>query len=131
MYGDWCGWLANNEAKRADPESPTSPSERCKDTGNQVEGFCIPQFVLRKSDINRVIAFDAQEHWQPDFDAMTEHDPFVENEKFFDGKNSEWSYSLHGPVRKFQTGGFPNYEDDQTGFFSIQMPVLSRQWNGW
>ena len=62
VYADWCGWLANNEAKRVDPESPTSPSERCKDTGSQVEGFCIPQFVLRNGDISRVIAFDAQEH---------------------------------------------------------------------
>ena len=59
----WCGWQANNEAKRADPESPTSLTERCKDTGSQVEGFCIPQFVLRKSDISRVIAFAVQEHW--------------------------------------------------------------------
>ena len=189
VYGDWCGWLANNEAKRADPESPTSPSERCKDTGSQVEGFCIPQFVLRKSDISHVIAFDAQEHWQPDFDAMTEHDPFVENdekklvpiftaehadddpryaklrltpewkdhrpryknvsflhhsfllpsaghplhghkEKYFDGKNAEWSYSLHGPVRKFQTGGFPNYEDDQTGVFKYPdaWPEPAMEW---
>ena len=70
VYEDWCGWLANNEAKRVDPESPTSPSERCKDTGSQVEGFCIPQFVLRNGDISRVIAFDAQEHWQPDFDTQ-------------------------------------------------------------
>jgi len=49
VYGDWCGWLANNEAKSADPESPTSPSERCKDTGSQVEGFCIPNSCSEKA----------------------------------------------------------------------------------
>ena len=45
------GWRAKSIAKRADTESWTSLSERDKETGSQVEGFCIPEFMLRKSDI--------------------------------------------------------------------------------
>ena len=178
VYGDWFGWQTNSEARRADPESLMSPNQRDKDAGSQVEGFCIPQSMLMKSDIDRVTAFDVMEHWQPDFDGMTEYDPVVENDKknmipifttehakddpryaklrltnewkdhrpryknisflhhsfllplvdhpldgreeksFFEkGRNVQWSYSLHGPVRKLQSGGFPNYEEDQTGVF--------------
>ena len=179
-------------AKRADPESLTSPSERDKEAGSQVEGFCIPQFMLRKSDVDRIAAFDIQEHWQPDFDGMTEHKPFVDNdekksidiftvehaendpryaklrltnewkehrpryknvsflhhafllpsaghplegkeETSFGMKGEEvrkWSFALHGPVRKLQSGGFPNYEEDQTGVFKYPMawPEPAMEW---
>ena len=186
VYGDWIGWRANSIAKRADQESVTSPSERDKEAGSQVEGFCIPQFMLRKSDIDRIAAFDVLEHWQPDFDGMKEYNPFVENddqkciliftvehaendpryaklrltsewkehrprysnvsflhhafllptadhpldgreEKSFgtEGEVRKWSFALHGPVRKLQSGGLPNYEEDQTGVF--EYPVAWRE----
>ena len=200
VYADWIGWQENSKARRADPESPTCPNQRNKDSGSQVEGFCIPQFMLRKSDIDRVIAFDVMEHWQPDLDGMTENDPFVENDKdklipiftaehveddpryarlkltnewkdhrpqyrnvsflhhsfllpsadhpldgrkeksfFEEGGNAQWSYSLHGPVRKLQYGGFPNYEADETGVFKYPdaWPEPAMDWlvrprpNGW
>ena len=44
---------------------------------------------------------------------------------------TEKTPSGHGPVRKFQTGGFLNYEEYQRGFLSTQMRGLNRQWNGW
>ena len=75
------GWRAKSIAKRADTESWTSPSERDKETGSQVEGFCIPEFMLRKSDVDCIPAFDIQEHWQPDFDGMTEYKPFVDDDE--------------------------------------------------
>ena len=189
VYGDWIGWKANIEAQRADPESLSSPNERDKDTGSKVEEFCIPQFVVRKSEIDLVTSFDVKEHWQPDSDKMTENDPFVENdeknvipfftaehadddpryaklrlttewkdhrpryknvsflhhsfllpsaghplegreEKTFDGEKVEWSFSLHGPVRKLQSGGFPNYEEDQTGVFKYPdaWPEPAMEW---
>ena len=81
VYGDWMGWQTNSEANRADPEFLGSPDQRDKEAGSQVEGFCIPQFLLRKSNIDCVTSFDIQEHWQPDFDGMKEHDPFVENDE--------------------------------------------------
>lgn len=189
VYADWFGWQTNNEAQRADPESIVSPTEATKDAGSRVEGFCIPQFLLRKNDIDRFSSLEIQEHWQPDRDTMTANDPFVENdekklipifiaehaeddpryaklkltkewkehrprynnvshlhhtfllpsadhpmdgreEKRFDGQNSAWSYSLHGPVRKLQSGGFPSYEEDQTGVFKypIAWPEPAMQW---
>lgn len=191
VYGDWIGWRANSIAKRADQESFTSPSERDKEAGSQVEGFCIPQFMLRKSDIDRIAAFDVQEHWQPDFDGMKEYNPFVENgdqkciliftvehaendpryaklrltsewkenrprysnvsflhhafllptadhpldgreEKSFgtEGEVRKWSFALHGPVRKLQSGGLPNYEEDQTGVFKypVAWPEPAMEW---
>ena len=189
VYGDWIAWQANSKAKRADPESLSSPPEREKEAGSQVEGFCIPQFMVRKNDFDRATSFDVKEHWQPDFDAMTENDPFVENdekkvipiftaehadddpryaklrltdewkdhrpryknvtylhhsfllpsaghpldgreETTFDGKHVEWSYSLHSPVRKLQSGGFPNYEEDQTGVFKypVAWPEPAMEW---
>ena len=185
-------WQTNSVAKRADPEFVGSPGERDKETGSQVEGFCIPQFLLRKSNIDGVTSFDIQEHWQPDFDGMTENDPFVENdekkaipiftaehtdndprysklrltnewkdhrpryknvshlhhafllpsaghplegheERSFKiaGENAKkWSFDLHGPVRKLQSGGFPNYEEDQTGVFKypVAWPEPAMEW---
>lgn len=191
VYGDWIGWRANSIANRADPESLTSPNERDKEAGSQVEGFCIPQFMLRKSDIDRIAAFDVQEHWQPDFDGMKEHSPFVENddkkcipiftvehadndpryarlrltsewkedrpryknvsflhhafllpmadhplsgreEKSFgtEGEVRKWSFALHGPVRKLQSGGLPNYEEDQAEVFKypVAWPEPAMEW---
>ena len=68
--------------RRADPESLTSPRERVKDTGSQVEGFCIPQLLLRKSNIDQATATTLviKESWTPDLDKMTENEPFVEND---------------------------------------------------
>lgn len=192
VYGDWMGWRANSTAKRADPESLTSPSERDKEAGSQVEGFCIPQFMLRKSDVDRIRKFDIQEHWQPDFDGMKEYNPFVDNDEkksidIFTVEHAEndpryaklrltnewkehrpryknvsflhhafllpsaghpledreetsfgiegeevrkWSFALHGPVRKLQSGGFPNYEEDQTGVFKYPTawPEAAMEW---
>ncbi|XP_078365083.1 uncharacterized protein LOC144649472 [Oculina patagonica] len=189
VYADWFGWQTNDEASRADPESLTSPSEATKEAGSRVEGFCIPQFLLRKSDIKRFGGLDIQEHWQPDRDTMTANDPFVEDDekklipiftaehaeddpryaklrltkewkdhrpryknvsylhhsfqlpsadhsmidlesKGFDGQSSAWSYDLHGPVRKLQSGGFPSYEEDQTGVFKypVAWPEPAMEW---
>lgn len=81
VYGDWYWWQTSNEAQRTDQESLTGPSEANKETGSLVEGFCIPQFLLRKSDIDRVKAFDIQEHWHPDRDIMKATESFDENDE--------------------------------------------------
>ena len=192
VYGDWMGWRAKSIAKRADTESWTSPSERDTKTGSQVEGFCIPEFMLRKSDVDCIPAFDIQEHWQPDFDGMTEYKPFVDDDEKksidiftvehvendpryaklrltnewkehrpryknvsflhhafllpsaghpLEGREGtsfgiegaevrKWSFALHGPVRKLQSGGFLNYEADQTGVFKYPMawPEPAMEW---
>ena len=189
VYADWIGWQTNIEAQRADPESLTSPSEATIDAGSRVEGFCIPQFLLRKSDIERGSGLDIQEHWQPDRDTMTANDPFTEDDeknpipifvaehseddpryaklrltkewkdhrpryknvsylhhtfllpsadhamagresRGFDGQSREWSYDLHGPVRKLESGGFPSYEEDQTGVFKYPnaWPEPAMEW---
>ena len=173
VYADWIFCQTRSIAGRADPESLASPSERVKDTGSQVEGFCIPQLLLRKSNIDQATATTLviKERWTPDLDKMTENEPFVENDdnkmipiftaehakddemyaklrltsewkdhrpryknvsylhhafllpssdhalagktaKTFDGEIREWTYCLHGPVRKLQGGGFTNYEED-------------------
>ena len=173
VYADWIFCQTRSIARRADPESLASPSERVKDTGSQVEGFCIPQLLLRKSNIDQATATTLviKERWTPDLDKMTENEPFVENDdnkmipiftvehakddemyaklrltsewkdhrpryknvsylhhafllpssdhalagktaKTFDGEIREWTYCLHGPVRKLQGGGFTNYEED-------------------
>ena len=83
VYADWIGWQACNRAKRANPDCPTN--ERIKDTGSQVEGFCIPDLVLRNHDILDSII----DHWKPDLDLMRVADPFFEN----DGKK-QYKYSL-------------------------------------
>ena len=80
VYADWIYWQTTSKAKRADPESLTSPSERVKDTGSQVEGFCIPRVLFVKSNIDQNTKLGFKEHWQPDFDGMTENDPLVEND---------------------------------------------------
>ena len=174
---------------RADPESIASPSENLKEAGSRVEGFCIPQFIRRESEIDRVMTLDIQEHWQPDRDTMTVNDSIIENDekvpipiftpehaeddlryaklrlskewkdhrpryndfsylhhafllpsadhpmaghesKCVDGQNKTWSYSLHGPVRKLQSDGFPNFELDETGVFKypIAWPEPAMQW---
>lgn len=48
----------------------------------------------------------------------------------FDGQNATWSYSLHGPVPKLQSGGFPSYEEDETGVFKypIAWPEPAMEW---
>ena len=82
VYADWIFCQTRSIARRADPESLASPSERVKDTGSQVEGFCIPQLLLRKSNIDQATATTLviQERWTPDLDKMTENEPFVEND---------------------------------------------------
>ena len=53
VYADWFGWQANIEAHREDPECIAStPEAGTKEAGRRVEGFCIPQFVLRKNDVD-------------------------------------------------------------------------------
>lgn len=48
----------------------------------------------------------------------------------FNDQNSAWSYTLHGPVRKLQSGGLPSYEEDQTGVFKypIAWPEPAMEW---
>ena len=180
VYADWIYWQTTSKAKRADPESLTSPSERDKDAGSRVEGFCIPRVLVMKSNIDQSTEFDFK-NWQPDFDKMTENDPFVENDdnkmipifttehakddpryaklsltsewkdhrpryrnvsylhhafllpssdhplagktaKTVDGEIREWTYSLHGPVRKLQGGGFVNFEEDDAAVFKYPDP---------
>ena len=190
VYADWFGWQANIEAQREDLECISSTQEATKEAGSRVEGFCIPQFVLRKNDVDLAIPLGVmQENWNPDRDAMTAIDPFVENdekkaipiftvehaaddpryaklrltrewkdhrpryknvsylhhlfllpqadhpmdgreEKRFDGQKAAWSYSLHGPVRKLQSHGFSNYEEDQTGVFTYPTawPEPAMEW---
>ena len=190
VYAEWLGWQTNNEAQRADLQSLASPSEATIEAGSRVEGFCIPQFVLRKSDIDHVNPLEVfQEQWQSDRDTMTTKDPFVENDerklitiftaehaeddpryaklrltkewkdhrprfknvsylhhsfllpsgdhpmkgrevKRFDGQKSAWSYDFHGPVRKLESGGFPGYEEDDTGVFKypIAWPGPAMEW---
>ena len=190
VYADWIYWQTASKAKRADPESVTSPSERDKDAGSRVEGFCIPKAFLMKSNLDQNTKLGFKEHWQPDFDRMTENDPFVENddnkiipifttehakddpryvklrltsewkdhrpryrnvsylhhafllpsadhamagiksEKTFDGESRKWSYSLHGPVRKLQGGGFVNFEEDDAAVFKYPdaWPEPAMEW---
>jgi len=190
VYADWFGWQANIEAQREDPEYISSTQEATKDAGSRVEGFCIPQFVLRKNDVNHAIPLEVMDAtWNPDRDAMTASEPFVENdekkvipiftvehaaddpryaklmltsewkdhrpryknvsylhhsfllpqtdnpldgreEKRFDGQKTTWSYGLHGPVRKLQSHGFSNYEEDQTGVFTYPTawPEPAMEW---
>ena len=190
VYADWIYWQTTSKAKRADPESLTSPSERDKDAGSRVEGFCIPRVLFVKSNIDQNTNLGFKEHWQPDFDGMTENDPFVENddnkiipifttehakddpryvklrltsewkdhrpryrnvsylhhafllpsadhamagiksEKTFDGESRKWSYSLHGPVRKLQGGGFVNFEEDDAAVFKYPnaWPEPAMEW---
>ena len=191
VYADWIFCQTRSIARRADPESLASPSERVKDTGSQVEGFCIPQLLLRKSNIDQATATTLviQERWTPDLDKMTENEPFVENDgnktipiftaehakddemyaklrltsewkdhrlryknvsylhhafllpssdhamagktaKTFDGEIREWTYSLHGPVRKLQGGGFTNYEEDDAAVFKYPdaWPEPAMEW---
>ena len=189
VYADWLGWQTNTQAHREDPESLIGLSEATIEAGSRAEGFCIPQFILRKSDIEQGSVLDIKEHWQPDRDVMTVSDPFhikdektlipifavehVEDdpkyaklrltkewkdhrpryknvhylhhtfllpsadhpmdgreERRFDGQNAAWSYTLHGPVRKLQSGGLPSYEEDQTGVFKypIAWPEPAMEW---
>ena len=189
VYADWFGWQTNSEAWRADSESLFSLSEDTIEAGSRVEGFCIPQFILRKSDIGQGNVPDIKEHWQSDRDFMKASDPFVESDektlipiftvehleddpKFtklrltkewkehrpryrnvsylhqsfllpsadhpmhgrewtsFDGKKSKWSYTLHGPVRKLKSNGFPSDEEDQTGVFKYPTawPEPAMEW---
>ena len=189
VYADWIYWQTARKAKRADPESLTSPSERVQDTGSQVEGFCIPRVFVMRHNIDQNTAFGFKVHWQPDFDKMTENEPFVENddnklipifatehakddpryaklrltsewkdhrpryrnvsylhhafllpsadhamagksEKTLDGESRKWSYSLHGPVRKLQGGGFVNYEEDDAAVFKYPdaWPEPAMEW---
>ena len=191
VYADWIFCQTRSIARRADPESLASPSERVKDTGSQVEGFCIPQLLLRKSNIDQATATTLviKERWTPDLDKMTENEPFVENDdnkmipiftaehakddemyaklrltsewkdhrpryknvsylhhafllpssdhamagktaKTFDGEIREWTYSLHGPVRKLQGGGFTNYEEDDAAVFKYPdaWPEPAMEW---
>ena len=189
VYADWLGWQTNTEAQRDDPESIIGLSQATIEAGSRAEGFCIPQFILRKSDIEQGSVLDIKEHWQPDRDVMTASDPFDINDekklipifavehveddpkyaklrltkewkdhrplyknvsylhhtfllpsadhpmdgretRRFDGQNAVWSYSLHGPVRKLQSGGLPSYEEDQTGVFKypIAWPEPAMEW---
>ena len=80
VYADWIFWQTDSKAKRADPESVTSPSERDKDAGSRVEGFCIPQAFLMKRNLDQNTKLGFKEHWRSDLDEMTENDPFVEND---------------------------------------------------
>ena len=191
VYADWIFCQTRSIARRADPESLASPSERVKDTGSQVEGFCIPQLLLRKSNIDQATATTLviKERWTPDLDKMTENEPFVENDdnkmipiftaehskddemyaklrltsewkdhrpcyknvsylhhsfllpssdhamagktaKTFDGEIREWTYSLHGPVRKLHGGGFTNYEEDDAAVFKYPdaWPKPAMEW---
>ena len=188
VHADWIYWQTTSKAKRADPESLTSPSERVKDTGSQVEGFCIPRVLFVKSNIDQNTKLGFKEHWQPDFDGMTENDPFVQNddnkiipifttehakddpryvklrvtsewkdhrpryrnvsylhhafllppadhamvkgEKSLYGESRKWSYSLHGPVRKLQSGGFVNDEADDAAVFKYPdaWPEPAMEW---
>ena len=82
VYADWFGWQANNEARRADPGCISSTQEATKEAGSRVEGFCIPQFILRKNDVDHAIPHGVMhQNWNPDRDAMTASDPFVENDE--------------------------------------------------
>ena len=191
VYAGWIFCQTRSIAERADPQSLASPSERVKDTGSQVEGFCIPQLLLRKSNIDQATATTLviQEHWTPDLDKMTENEPFVENDdnkmipiftaehskddemyaklrltsewkdhrpryknvsylhhsfllpssdhalagktaKTFGGEIREWTYCLHGPVRKLQGGGFTNYEEDDAAVFKYPdaWPKPAMEW---
>lgn len=189
VYADWLGWQTNTEAQREDPESIIGLSDATIEAGSRAEGFCIPQFILRKRDIEQGSVLDIKEHWQPDRDVMTASDPFDINDKKtlipifavehvdddpkyaklrltnewkdhrlryknvpylhhtfllpsadhpmdgresrnFDDQNAAWSYTLHGPVRKLQSGGLPSYEEDETGVFKypIAWPEPAMEW---
>ena len=189
LYADWLGWQTNTEAQREDPESIIGLSDATIEAGSRAEGFCIPQFILSKRDIEQGSVLDIKEHWQPDRDVMTASDPFDINEKKtpipifavehvdddpkyaklrltnewkdhrpryknvpylhhtfllpsadhpmdgresrnFDDQNAAWSYTLHGPVRKLQSGGLPSYEEDETGVFKypIAWPEPAMEW---
>ena len=50
--------------------------------------------------------------------------------KCLDGQSKAWSYDLHGPVRKLESGGFSGYEKDETGVFKypIAWPEPTQEW---
>ena len=191
VYADWIGCQAGSRARRADPECPTCPDERIKDTGSQVEGFCIPDFAVRKNDVDRVYGnlVDVTDHWKPDFDHMEVADsffksdgkeqiqiftaehveedpryaklrltkewkdchPLFRNVDFLHhafllpdadhpmdgwkqeshiGGNADFSYTLHGPVRKLKGGDFLIYEADETTVFTYPdaWPEAAMEW---
>ena len=81
IYGEWIWWQATSEAKTLDPECLVSASSSQIDTGSRVEGFCIPQFYVGKTEETFTSnPFDEREHWQPDLDGMNAKDNFVVNE---------------------------------------------------
>ena len=82
VYGEWFWWQEISNAKRSDPESLASSSPTDLEAGSRVEGFCIPQFLLAKSDVDPLKEpLLEKEHWQPDLDMMSEREPFAESEK--------------------------------------------------
>ena len=82
VYGDWFWWQESSNSKHSDPECPTSSLPTELEAGSRVEGFCIPQFFLAKSDVDPLNEpLLEKEHWRPDLDVMTEIEPFAESEK--------------------------------------------------
>ena len=191
VYADWIGFQAGSRARRADPECPACPNERIKDTGSQVEGFCIPDFAVRKNDVDCVYGslVDVTDHWKPDFDEMKVADSFFENDgkkqiqiftpehveedpryaklrltkewkdchplfrnvdflhhafllpdadhqmdglkqESWIGGNADFSYTLHGPVRKLKGGDFHIFEVDTTTVFTYPdaWPEAAMEW---
>jgi len=55
VYADWLGWQTNAEAQRADPESLIGLPDTAIEAGSRAEGFCIPQFILRKVILNKAV----------------------------------------------------------------------------
>ena len=47
-----------------------------------------------------------------------------------EGRVQTWSFALHGPVRKLQSGGVPSYEEDQTEVFKYPLawPEPAMEW---
>ena len=190
VYADWLGWQTNTEAQREDPESLIGLSDATIEAGSRAEGLCIPQFILKKSDIEQGSVLDIKERWQPDCDVMKANDPFDINDekklipiiavehveddpkyaklrltkerkdhrpryknvsylhhtfllpsadhpmdgrkiRRFDSQSAAWSYSLHGPVRKLQSGVFLVTRKIRQAFSNIQLPGPSQLWNGW
>ena len=82
VYGEWFWWQGEDEARHSDPEHICCSLSSDLEAGSLVEGFCIPTFLVAKSD-KRLFAESAVETtcWQPDHDVMSECEPFIVEEE--------------------------------------------------
>lgn len=72
IYGDWYFWIGAEEAQRKTQNYLLSLKENTVLSGSRVEGFCIPQLFLSKTEGKLPTEnFHQAIKWEPDRDMMT------------------------------------------------------------